>query len=457
MNQIHTGPDAGLTLFILNGQHAGASVALDGHEILNIGAAVDNDVILADDAIHSHHLQLRKSPTGWQLCPGASVTLQDGTIAESEAWHAASAALRLGNIWIALVPDGMAPPEVAALERNVTEISHVSDDSGGEPDGGSAKGLRPANELASVEAQNASTPPSRRRWKRLSLLVLPTLLLPAGLLLGMTQRPDSQTPLNAGVAAAKRVLDPGLAKLLQDPRWRTLKGTPQEDGRTVISGWLPDDSALEALSMQLARIKPRPIMRVRADDGTHEAVKTLVSELSPGLHAEYSRGGVVTLGGAAADVQAIDDVTTRLKKQIPELTVKNGNIEFLPAVVEQLQRNIDARKISNVHVRWDGRQVRVSGTVSPASETQLQAVLREFDQRFHSAIPFEANLTRDLGRFGTGLPFAIRSVVGGNAPYVVLDDGTMLTPGGTYAGWRLKEVDATQLTFDAPQLLVVKR
>ncbi len=71
---------------------------------------------------------------------------------------------------------------------------------------------------------------------------------------------------------------------------------------------------------------------------------------------------------------------------------------------------------------------------------------------FAAAVVVAAQL-QDGGRRA----FAIRSVVGGNAPYIVLEDGTMLTPGGTYAGWRLKDVDATNLTFDAPQLLVVKR
>jgi len=457
MNQTNTTSDRGGALHILNGQHAGAIVKLDSRETLSIGADVDNDVILADGTVLSQHALLKRVPTGWHMCSGESVVLQDGTRTEPGAWFAAEGALRLGNIWLALVPAGASPPDMATLacvapsaEPPTGEGTPLVGMSTAEI-GGAQIGNEPTDAQSVV-----STTHSGVRWKRLSLLLAPTLLLPAGLLLGMTQRPGD-APNTARTEILKPTLDPGLAKVMLDTRWRGLKAMPRDDGRAVISGWLPDEASLDSLSMQLTRIKPRPVVRVRTDDGTREAVRTLVTELSPGLYSEYTRNGHVVLAGTALDEQSVNDVADRLKKQIPELNVVVGEIVYLPIVVERLQKEIELRKIPDILVKWDGNQVRLSGTVSPSSETVLQEVLREFDRRYHSAIPFEANLTRELGRYGTGLPFAIRSVVGGASPYIVLGDGTLLMPGGTYAGWRLKDVDATNLTFDAPQLLVVKR
>lgn len=437
-------------LHILNGHHAGVVVELNDFDHLSVGSGVDNDIILADDTIEAQHAQFKRDKAGWRILASAAVTRQNGLAIEPETWNAADGALRLGNIWLALVPEGGTPPDLASIEHGAPAM--------GVDSGEQESALHDEGSAMVPPTLPASPPKARRpaRWRRLPMVLVPVLLLPAGLLLGMTQRPGT-SPSEAVIARPLPELDPALAKLLQAPRWRDLKATPQEDGRAVIHGWLPDEGSLEALSMQLARVKPRPILRIRTDDGTREAVKTLVTELAPGLHSEYAKNGHVVLSGAAADEQSVDGVVARLKKQIPELNVKTEGIEYLPTVVDQLQKTLEAEKIAGVRASWDGRQVKLTGTVSPVSEARLQTLLQAFDQRYRSAIPFEATLTRDLGRYGTGLPFAIRSVVGGNAPYIVLEDGTMLTPGGTYAGWRLKDVDATNLTFDAPQLLVVKR
>lgn len=450
MDQNPTSLEPSGALHILNGHHAGVVVELNGFDHLSIGSGVDNDIILADDTVEAQHAQLKRDKAGWSILASAAATRQNGLTIELDTWSAADGALRLGNIWLALVPEGATPPDLASIEHGAPAAP---------ADGGEQESVLHDEGNSTVSPALPAKPSSAgrpARWRRLPMVLVPVLLLPAGLLLGMTQRPGT-SPAETVIARPLPEIDPALAKLLQAPRWRDLKATPQEDGRAVIHGWLPDEGSLEALSMQLARVKPRPILRVRTDDGTREAVKTLVTELAPGLHSEYSKNGHVVLSGAAADEQSVDGVVARLKKQIPELNVTTDGIEYLPTVVDELQKTLEAEKIAGVRASWDGRQVKLTGTVSPVSEARLRTLLQAFDQRYRSAIPFEAALTRDLGRYGTGLPFAIRAVVGGNAPYVVLEDGTMLTPGGTYAGWRLKDVDATNLTFDAPQLLVVKR
>ena len=57
----------------------------------------------------------------------------------------------------------------------------------------------------------------------------------------------------------------------------------------------------------------------------------------------------------------------------------------------------------------------------------------------------------------TTVPFAIRSVMGGAQPFVVLGDGTKLVPGGTYRQYRLVSIDNGKVTFDGPTYAVVSR
>ncbi|VVE47899.1 hypothetical protein PIN31115_04491 [Pandoraea iniqua] len=439
---------ASVELHIVNGQHAGAKIGVAASPELRVGANAENDVILADTSILEHHARLRRDEQGWQVYPLGSVLLHDGTLAAPEVWHPVAHALRLGNIWLAVVPADGCAPDVQTLEQHAQ--ASAADNL--------ACSLSTATKTAAEPVTpGLSTPTLRpKRRRATSLLLLPALVLPAGLL-GMTAHQKATHPLGHAPSAIISPPAPALLKLLQDPRWRGLAAIAQADGRAVITGWVPDEATLEALSLQLTRIQPRPILRARADDTTREAIKAVVAELSPGLSVQYTNHGQITLNGAAADEASVRNVVDRLKKQIPELRVNVGALEYMPQIVLALQQAIDAGHIEGIRVSWDGRQVQLGGQLAPSSEARLYEVLREFDQRYGGAIPFEAKLQRNLGRYGTGLPFAIRSVIGGASPYIVLADGTLLAPGGTYQGWRLKEVNADALTFDAPQLLVVKR
>jgi len=55
------------------------------------------------------------------------------------------------------------------------------------------------------------------------------------------------------------------------------------------------------------------------------------------------------------------------------------------------------------------------------------------------------------------VPFGILSVVGGDTPFIVLEDGQKLLVGGTYRNYRLISIEDNQLTFDGPRPAIVLR
>ena len=55
------------------------------------------------------------------------------------------------------------------------------------------------------------------------------------------------------------------------------------------------------------------------------------------------------------------------------------------------------------------------------------------------------------------VPFAIRSVIGGPQPFIVLADGSKVLVGGMHKKYKLIAVEDKRLIFDGPRRPIVKR
>ncbi len=99
--------------------------------------------------------------------------------------------------------------------------------------------------------------------------------------------------------------------------------------------------------------------------------------------------------------------------------------------------------------RWQDGKLYIDAKVLRQQVPQWERALMQAVARY--PVPISATLApqsqaQDLAM--ARLPFQLRSVMGGDLPYVVLADGGKLIEGGSRQGWRLVSVDGEQVVFE---------
>src|SRR5690606_41679751 len=103
----------------------------------------------------------------------------------------------------------------------------------------------------------------------------------------------------------------------------------------------------------------------------------------------------------------------------------------------------------------DGRLQTGAGGLDDAQLAALQRVLTRFNtSHFDVAVLDQGSGER---QYADTVPFGIRSVVGGDTPFIVLENGGKLLVGGTYKRYRLTAIEERRLVFDGPQPAIVLR
>jgi hypothetical protein len=83
----------------------------------------------------------------------------------------------------------------------------------------------------------------------------------------------------------------------------------------------------------------------------------------------------------------------------------------------------------------------------PMWEQALQAAVLRHPIPFRATTDVSAVAAPVTGR----LPWNIRSVVGGEPAYVVLQDGSKMMTDGTRDGWRLVSITPQSVVFESPR------
>lgn len=277
-----------------------------------------------------------------------------------------------------------------------------------------------------------------------------------------TAQVQAHAPRAASASAVP--LNPQLVAILALPRWSGLRATRRADGVELVSGSLPDRASYDALAAQLSRVVPRPALNVLTGEDVRDIVRSTLDDYAPTLNVDLDNKRHVTLSGAAMTPQQVDMVLGRLRHALPDYTINAGQIDFPTDVVRRTRADLAAAGLKQAEVQWDGQRIMVSGDFNAEQENALDGALHVLDERYRSRIPFTAHIAH-AGDPGSGtteasdnsLPFTIRSVVGGLNPYLMIADGTIISPGGTYRGWHLKAIEADRILFDSPRLLMVQR
>lgn len=457
---------ADMELRILSGCHEGASLALAAGERLLVGSDGDCDVLLSDCGLPADApLQVSCQDGRWfVLSPGepeqggeaAHAGLLPGTVALLGQVHATVCAAHLE--WT--------PMETPAEVTVEAVAPSAAAPSAGPDEGAGDATLQRAAPAAAPRERSAS---GLRRLRPLAAVgVLSLALLGVGWAV-WRHAPVPETAEVVGEitvspqAQEKAVKEASLAIALADPALR-MEVVAHPRGGVTVSGWVENAEQFDRLAQALSTLRPLPRLAVRTAQEVFDALTDVGSGQGLSLRFAPMGAGKVQVRGVVLTPDMQQQTLAQLRAHAPQ------GIEIIDGLrVASLQgpdvlRWLGAQGLNATDARWDGEQLVLAVGVNPAQRAQLERLLAAAQTPL-SGVPFllqthalkEAAAPRRLSLAEAGLPFGVRSVVGGAAPYVVLADGAKLQPGGARGGWRLAAIAPDHLVFDGPKRLEVSR
>lgn len=370
--------------------------------------------------------------------------------------------------------DSRLPPATAAAAPAVASDTA----SAGRP-GAAAKTATDATIKAATDTAanaNAATQATSARSGagRVALLVgllLLALLLGALLILWLAQ---ASAPQPAAATAAPPAIDSARQQqLLQDIR-QALAGVdpalrlqvePLPDGGARVSGWVADIEQLDRVAEALGRLRPLPTLGLRTAADLLDELGAAANASGAALGFEPLGAGRIRVSGALTTRQEQAQVLAQLRQHLPAGVELVDGLRVAqshgPAVQDWLrQAGFDG---AQAHWDADSAQLVVELPLAPQQRPALERLLAS-PGALLAGLPFTLQVRERAPEAvalqhasAAPLPFRIRGVVGGPAPYVVLGDGAKLQPGGRRSGWRLEQINPDTLVFDGPRRLTLLR
>lgn len=453
-----------MELRVLSGCHQGASLPVAANELLRIGGAGDCDVLLSDCGL-SAPVRLALQPGGW--------TIQDENEgATAPPMHAFGATALLGQVGVTVcaphVPwQAFVPPLPKESEQDAAEPEPEQEQELHEMPG--MPGYALAQELQ-VPSPAVSRSSRGRQFATGAVLSL-ALLVGGWLLWGRLPPPAlaetaNQNPAETTLspqAQDNAVKQAKLAIAMVDPTMRMVV-TPNAEGGVVVSGWVDSVEQFDRLAQALSSLRPLPRLAVHTASEILDVLQDAASAQGAQLKFTPQGSGKVQVTGLVATPAQHKTVLARLRERAPQGIEIVDGLRVASMQAPAVRRWLEAQEIEVTQVEWDGEQLRVGVEVNAAQRALLESLLASAESPL-SGVPFvlQTRLIKEstgparVGANDSGLPFRIRSVVGGPAPYVVLTDGEKLQPGGARSGWQLVAVAQDHLVWNGPKRLEVTR
>ena len=454
-------------LRILCGAHAGARAPLrESDACLAIGRATDNDIVLRDSPGSTTGATIARNVDGWTWTAksgAAPIALPLG------------AAVRFGSA-VLTIDDPRAPwPDVDRLviepeapETTTEAMSPMLHDDPSEPEDETMPIIDPeaAPQLedsaaappdAVPRAQLAATKKPRRRWRApAGVLLVAGAAVAVWISLGLVSAPATQVAAAAPVAPTAsvesvRTLIGGLG--LAD----SLKVLGAQADALKVVGVVDDDTQRDELRERLSALKPMPMSNVLTRPEFKTEVDALAKTLDPGLKLAIKGRGGLLLSGVVNEAREVDAVSQRIGAELPTAVRMDKAVKTASEVVDEFSQELSRRGLA-MRARLEGGQMIVDGTLAHDRVAQWESAILDFNKRFGERIPFVASLSDDPTLAAAGSPAAspsrawlppIASVVGGDAPYLVMADGRKVMLGGTLNGYELVAIRNDALVLKA--------
>jgi len=448
---------AALELRVLSGMHREARCPARPGDLL--GSDPDCDVVLADDGVPPRAARLDLDAGAWSLAPDDAQNGAGGPRAPF------GQPLPLGPVWITVAhpEDPWAEPADAPGAAQAAAGGQADDpvadphaaDGTAAACGSAADGPLSPMQADPRPAPRATLVPRRRSWimtlglSAAALAIIVALAL-AWLLPSAAQRParvDRATAAQQSLPQIRTVLERlGLAGRLHAAM--TAQGTVQ------VSGWVRDETERDALAAALAQIWPMPAMQVSTETGALRTAQKALDGFQVKYQPRYDGDGRLSILGVAADEASRAAAIEAVRAQLPGMAVMGNTIQLAPAVADALARELAANGLNGVTLSWQPHRLQTDpSALDTAQMERFETVLTAFNRRFFDI----AALPGPDRPYADSVPFGIRSVVGGETPFIVLEDGSKLLVGGTYRHYRLTAIEDQRLTFDGPRPAIVLR
>lgn len=453
-----TAPHPPVELRVLSGLHAGARAPLEGDTHL-LGAQEDCDFVLGDDGVLPHHARLSRREAGWQL---------DWIAADGEAPALAPVLLQPGKA-VLLGPVVICVDDAQAAWPTLEQLVVAPH--------------APAPEAA-LPAPSTAPPlpvavPSWRRFVRgmlargavalgtaaamLALSALAFVAAPPGarsdeMLLRAAAMPAS-APAPAPDAASRVAIDEALGRLGLAGRSRV----EAAGADWLVRAGVKDDAEAETVTTALARLQPRPQVRLSTEQDLRDALSDLVLRTMPeqrvAIELHFGEDGRVQLEGRMPDAAQREPLLHALAQAFPHL---RWDPDALLTPQEQAGR-FEAQLRAHgwpLITRWNRDLLEIDVALTQRDVPEWERVLAEAARghapRFAARVAFvqaapAATAAAPAAAHEAGesrLPFTILSVVGGDMPYVLLSGGERLAQGGSSQGWRFAGLTGHEVVFE---------
>lgn len=452
-------PGPVLQLRILSGMHAGACAPLDGDAYL-LGALDDCDFVLTDAGVQPHHARLSRTDGGWQL---DWVAQEGGEPVLAPMRLESGKAVPMGPIVVA-VDDALAP--WPTLEQLVL-VPH-------------APALEPQLPPPAQPVGESGQRARRRRLLPATALLAPLMsaLMWFAWPAGSGQMPAAGDP-GAGTAddpvAAAAPLAPGQPDMSQKQAIDAALKSAGLGGQAKVehtgAGWLVHAPVMsetegEALSAALSRIRPRPALRLTTEsdlrDEVAPALARLAQEQRAALSLHPAGQGRFRIEGTMDSAAARDTLLAALARSFPHVrgwdnavsTPQDAGMRLLAELRQQGWQasgewGDGAMQITvQLHQRDVPHWERTLMAATQANPVPLRARLDIVQAGAAASAAPVAPVAPAAASAASTLPFTVRSVVGGDMPYVLLTNGEKLAHGAVSQGWRLSAVSVSQVVFE---------
>lgn len=418
---------------VLSGCHAGAVAPM--HDSVLVGGGLSCDIVLADEGMPDMPVSVCLEDAGFSVDGGEH-------LASNVPW-------KLGSVWVTVAAQGQSWPALPVLSADEELLSDAQGLPGNEQVSG--------NEETLVSEKSASHTTGPRYGVAYATT---TALLAFGLVTAIlvawrpgfgsvdeveaTRSAPFNSPMVGQVAKIRLILE-GLGQY-------QVQVLLQKNGPIVLRGWVSTSSERDAVAEAMTRVWPMPALQLYIRDEVLNTVRPIL-EKSLMYGQMKVHDGTLHIEGVASDQTHKEKALSSVAARYPDMPVVSGRLLLSRTVNESVIQALRAQGVTGLTPLWeDGyMQLDVRGE-SAARQKTVRKVANLMNDEYWQRV-------KVLGPEDPAqvLPFAIRSVVGGPEPYVVLANGIKLLTGGTYQGFRLTSIEADRLVFHGSQELVVRR